>query len=218
MIKRSKLVYIIGSIVIGIISVVFVFAGLVFSGVIDNSSRKLVLKSADADMIYNGTALVNEYTELVEGTLKDGHTLTTTVLGSQTNAGSSENKFTATVYDANGADVSGDYEIEYNYGTLLVNPNPISITAGSVKKEYDGTPLVCKNDNFKLSAGALVEGDVLTCTISGTTTDAGKVDSVAAAKIVTAEGEDVTANYAVTYITGTIEVTKKPIGLVSGDS
>ena len=62
MIKQSKLVYVIGSIVIGIITIIAVVAGLMLSGVIDASSHKLVFISKSEEIVYTGQALVcNEY-------------------------------------------------------------------------------------------------------------------------------------------------------------
>ena len=58
MIKRSKLVYILGSIIIGIVAVVFVFAGLVLSGVIDAGSRAIVFVSESKTKVYDGEKLV----------------------------------------------------------------------------------------------------------------------------------------------------------------
>lgn len=40
--------------------------------------------------------------------------------------------------------VTGNYSIEYIYGTLAVAPRPIIIRTGSYKKIYDGTPLYCE--------------------------------------------------------------------------
>ena len=127
MIKQSKLVYVIGSIVIGIITIIAVVAGLMLSGVIDASSHKLVFISKSEETVYTGQALVcNEY-EIESGELKAGHTAEVVMTGSQTEVGESQNTYAVAIYDENGADVTVDYEITTHYGTLKVLPKPLSV-------------------------------------------------------------------------------------------
>ena len=83
----------------------------------------------------------------------------------------------------------------------------IEITAGSDKKVYDGTELT--NNTWKQTGGKLADGDTIqSVTVTGSQTLVGESKNVArGAKIVNAAGADVTGNYAVTYINGTLKVT-----------
>ena len=158
MIKRSKSVYIIGSIIIGIISVVFIFAGLILTGVIDSSSRKLVFRSGSRSVVYDGQVLTCDEWTFASGELKEGHTVTMTFTGEQLTVGKSENVFTATVFDANGADVTGDYEIEYTFGELAVTARPITITTATESHVYDGVEFRVEEYEY---TGELISGDTL---------------------------------------------------------
>ena len=99
---------------------------------------------------------------------------------------------------------------EYN-----ITERPLTITADSGTKVYDGNPLT-KNT---YSSEGLAEGDTISSvTVTGTITDAGTSDNVpSAVKIVNGEGKDVTANYEITYVKGTLEVTKAPLTVTAKD-
>ena len=90
-------------------------------------------------------------------------------------------------------------------GELTINPMPLTITAGSDSKAYNGTPLT--NDTFTRTS--LAAGDTLaSVTVTGSQTDVGSSDNVASdAKLVRGD-RDVTANYAIKYLPGTLTVTK----------
>ena len=125
---RRRLIYVIGSAIIGIITLISVFLVLIATGVIDAGQRKLIYRSVDADIVYDGSALVcNEYS-VMHGKLKDGHTAQISFTGMQSGVGESENSFTVIILDAQGADVTDDYRIECIFGTLTVKQRPILIT------------------------------------------------------------------------------------------
>lgn len=92
-----------------------------------------------------------------------------------------------------------------NDGELTINPMPLTITAGSDSKAYNGTPLT--NDTFTRTS--LAAGDTLaSVTVTGSQTNVGSSDNVASdAKLVRGD-RDVTANYTIKYLPGTLTVTK----------
>ena len=92
-----------------------------------------------------------------------------------------------------------------NDGELTINPMPLTITAGSDSKAYNGTPLT--NDTFTRTS--LAAGDTIaSVTVTGSQTNVGSSDNVASdAKLVRGD-RDVTANYAIKYLPGTLTVTK----------
>lgn len=216
MIKRSKLVYVIGSAIIGIVSTICIIVGLALSGVIDASSKKLVFATASKEIIYDGKDLTCDEWELTSGVLKEGHRAEVIVSGKQKGAGSSENTFSVTILDGNNADVSEDYEIECVPGMLSVSERPISLLAGSANKEYDGLPL--RENSFEKIAGELVEGHVLSATVTGEITDAGSAENVVTAIIRDTSGEDVTKNYDVTCLPGTLEIYSTDITIKTSDA
>ncbi|MBQ3360701.1 MAG: LPXTG cell wall anchor domain-containing protein, partial [Prevotella sp.] len=171
-------------------------------------TKKTVTITADSDTkVYDGTALTkNSYTntDLAEG----DEIKSVTVTGSQTNVGKSDNvPSAAKIVNADGDDVTASYDIKYVNGSLEVTKRSLTITAATDSKTYDGTPLT--NDGYE--AEGLAEGDeVDEVTVTGSQTKAGSSDNVPSdAKIVNADGDDVTANYDITYVNGTLTVAKK---------
>ena len=81
----------------------------------------------------------------------------------------------------------------------------LTITADDATKEYDGTALT--KDSY--TSSGLAEGDTIeSVTINGSRTEAGESDNVpSAAKIIDANGQDVTSYYNITYKKGKLTVT-----------
>ena len=88
-------------------------------------------------------------------------------------------------------------------GTLTITAKPLTITADSAERVYDGQPLT-KNS---FTNTELAEGDKLTATVTGSQTNVGSSDNVASAAVIMAGEENVTANYTITYEKGSLTVT-----------
>ena len=212
----KKKTYLLGSLVLGIVSLVAVMIVLIATGVIGGSPRKIVFTSASAQKVYDGEALVaNEYKDawLSSGELKEGHRYEVTVLGSQTNAGSSDNAISVKIFDANDADVTESYDIEYQFGTLTVNPRSIKITASSASKQYDTEKLECKE--WSLVDGEVLKDHVIEPSITDSRTEVGESDNTISARVVDLSGNDVSSNYDITYVAGKLLVTPHIITIES---
>jgi hypothetical protein len=138
---------------------------------IENKLEKpvLVIVANDNNKTYDSTALEpnnTDYALVDRQALKEGHQLSVTVTGSQTDVGESPSiAKDAVIVDADGNNVTDQYAIFYVDGTLEVEPKEVTITANNAEKAYDGTPLTC--DEF--TATALEEGDEHTFAVSMTT-------------------------------------------------
>ncbi len=168
----------------------------------------IVLTADSASKSYDGTPLT-----------ADGHTITTgafvgsegldivTVVGSQTYVGSSAN--TITGHSLKPGTLADNYNISYLPGTLTIIKANISITvtANSDSKVYDGSPLT--DNGSSLTSGTLASGDDLQVTVEGTITNVGSVtNEITLVKIINGT-EDVTANYSITKVDGSLTITKK---------
>ena len=92
-------------------------------------------------------------------------------------------------------------------GYVTVTARPITITAASAEKTYDGEALT--DSGSEITEGTLVTGHSYSVTVSGSITDPGTEENVPSdAKILDGEEKDVTANYEVTYVKGTLTVKK----------
>ncbi|MDO4805775.1 MAG: MBG domain-containing protein [Coriobacteriales bacterium] len=103
------------------------------------SDQNLIIEAKSASKTYDGEALTEEGYELY-GTLQNGHTLQSVVVdGSQTDAGTSENiPSGAMIVDGDGHDVTSEYGITYQNGTLTVNPQEVTLTANGGTEQYSG--------------------------------------------------------------------------------
>ena len=186
------------------------------NGTLEVTKKTITITADDATKPYDGKALTKDSytsTDLAEGDSFDSVTVT----GSQTVVGTSNNVPSAAVIkNTAGEDVTASYDITYANGTLEVTKKAITVTADDAQKIYDGEALT-KNS---YTADALAEGDSFaSVTVTGSQTVVGTSDNIASdAKIVNAAGDDVTASYEITYVNGTLEVTKKAVTITADDA
>jgi uncharacterized repeat protein (TIGR02543 family) len=171
----------------------------------------LVITAASAEKVYDGTGLTTNGYSITSGNLAEGHALVSvTVTGSQTLAGASPNvPSDAEIRDGSNNDVTHLYNLTYINGALTVTQRPLTITAASDAKVYDGTALT--TNGYSVTSGSPAAGDTLdSVTVTGSQTDVGSSDNVpSAASITNGSAEVVTASYAITYANGTLSVTPK---------
>ena len=173
---------------------------------------------------YDGQAHdCKDYT--LSANLSDGDTMSVSFdAGSSiTDVGTVANKIsTITIKDRNGSAVafalngqgSGKYNVTLADGTLKVDPFKLTLTAVSAEKTYDGTAL--KNDNVK--ATALISGHKFSVVRFAVTDSNGNLikngpvsvgtytKKVTDVTIVDARGADVTKNYDISKVDGTLKI------------
>ena len=113
-------------------------------------------------------------------------------------------------------DVSGKYSITIVPGKLTVKPRPITITAASASKVYDGSALT--RSSYSVTSGELVKGHTLKANVVGSQLNPGSsANSISknSIKITDASGADVTANYAVTTAAGTLTVSSRVVNEIT---
>ena len=186
---------------------------LIFNRMNSPESNTLVISTASSSAAYSGEALTDDRWSLLEGELKEGHKLSVTVTGSQTNVGKSENSVTAKVKDKTGADVTSEYTLVYRPGSLTVKARSLTISASSAMKPYDGIPLLDSTYTVE-NPSVLVEGATLEVVVSGEITDIGTADNkITAVSIYGKNGENITKNYSIKTQKGELRV-YSPLALV----
>ena len=166
--------------------------------------RLTIIAEDNIGIVYDGKAHgENGYTQT--GLAKDHVIRALTISGSRTNVG--EEKLIpsdAKIEDADGEDVTSHYDITYVNASLEIIKKPLTITADSDEKFYDAAPLT--KDSY--TSTELAEGEEFkSVTITGTITEVGSENNVPSdAKIVNSDDEDVTANYDITYLNGTLTI------------
>ena len=118
--KKAKIFYVISGFVATMVVVVIVCLTLVFTGVVTMPREIIKVRSTSATKIYDGQPLIAEGGEIVEGQLAEGHTLVVIALGKQTEIGASDNHFSVVIKDADGNNVTADYQIVKICGRLEV--------------------------------------------------------------------------------------------------
>lgn len=201
--KKSKAVYIIGAITLGIIVLLAVYLIVLATGGVSGSATQLVITTSSSTAEYNGMELTCDEWKLSSGALKDGHELSVTVTGSRTDVGTCRNTATAVVHDSNGNNVTDDYSISIDTGVLEVTPRKIILQSASAEKEYDGTPLT--SESCDVVGGSLLAGHYITYYVNGTLTGSGRTDNTFKATV--SDGvRDVSHNYNLEYLFGTLYV------------
>ena len=116
-----------------------------YEGTVDTSyeitKRHVTLTSADAEKVYDGSALTNDTVTVGGDKFAKKEGATYNVTGMQIEKGSSNNTFT---YTLNEGTVAGNYDIETFEGTLTVTPftDKVTVTIKGNKDTvtYDGNP------------------------------------------------------------------------------
>ena len=186
------------------------------NGTLTVTNRNITVKADSASKTYDGTALTKTSGGTVtSGALASGHTITVTNSGTITNVGTTNNTVTKVVVkDASGNDVTSNYNISTAVGTLTVTKRPITVTAGSSQKVYDGTALT--NGSHTITSGSLVSGHTITVTNSGTITNVGSTSNPVSKVVIKNGSTDVTSNYSITTVAGTLKVTEKTLTVKAG--
>ena len=188
--------------------------------------RAITVKTPTTRLVYNG-----QYQHATDGCETSAYSLNELVEGhvikvdgifpSLIDVGTTQNKFAVRIFDGIN-DVTDNYVIDYEYGTLEIFPRPITIKTGDATKVYDGAPLTCNSYKDVAEDGdrGLVDGHKVTyVAVNGTRTEVGVSDNTVDLEkqpiIVDENGKEVTKNYEVSYAYGKLTVTKRPIKITT---
>ena len=105
------------------------------------------------------------------------------------------------------------YVIESQTGTLTITPAPVTLQAPIASKTYDGTPLKAEDYGHSFVEGLDFADDFASISVEGSQTQAGS--SVSQIKeVVPKKGKDL-KNYKLTFLPGSLTVTKRSVLLTS---
>ncbi|MDE7454074.1 MAG: transglutaminase domain-containing protein [Clostridia bacterium] len=187
-------------------------------GTLKVTLREVIVKAGGAQKVYDGEPLTSPVYSVISNSLTE-HTLTAQTSGSRTDAGVSANIIlpdSVKITDRSGADITDNYKVVLVEGRLTVEARVITVQAGNAEKEYDGTPLTCnKYEVLTTNDTALVKDHELTAVITGSQTVAGVGTNSVESVSITSGGNDVTGNYAIVCVDGTLTVHGKKITVTS---
>ena len=157
----------------------------------DFTNVRITVDTAGTD--YNKRALNREEAHFTPVNVDTSIKVVTT--GTITDVGTVNNTFTIDW----GSAKKENYILKETVGTLTVKPASATVTTGSAKKEYDGTPLT----SSKASIRGLVNGETAAVTATGSITEVGTAENTYDISWGTAKK----GNYTVSSNTGTLKVT-----------
>ena len=125
-----------------------------------------------------------------------------------------ENGYPVTFNDTPIGENNGLYYVsESQTGTLTITPAPVTLQAPIASKTYDGTPLKAEDYGHSFVEGLDFADDFASISVEGSQTQAGS--SVSQIKeVVPKKGKDL-KNYKLTFLPGTLTVTKRSVLLTS---
>ena len=192
-------------------------------GTLKVDKRSVVLESATDSKPYDGTELVNDNVAVAGDGWADGEGAAYNVTGSQTLVGFSSNTFT---YALTGGTKAENYSIDTREGTLTVTNRDAkyeaTVEANSATFQYDGEKKTVSGFKNETVDGIPVQVGALTYYVAGLTasaelTDAGTVQVKATGNptVRDAAGNDVTSEFNIKSVAGSLSVEKRQVNLTS---
>ena len=173
--------------------------------------RPIEIVTESESKIYDGMALSNTDITLSEGgSLVSGHKTAVLTYANKINAGTYENTVTVMIADEDGKDVSSNYAISYNYGTLTIDKKDLTVTTPDGEWTYNGF----ENSMSAITVEGLAYTDSWKISQYASIKDVGSLKNTVSISI-TRNGVAADENYNVTYNEGTLTVNKRPISITT---
>lgn len=183
-------------------------------GVFEVIPRPLTFTTEGSEKLYDGTPLTNPNWEYTGGSLLSGHTFYAEITGSRTAAGEGPNTLSVTVTDSEGVDMTGNYQIIVEEGTLKILPIVLKFTTESAEKVYDGIRLIATG--YRHIGGEILPNHRMICSTRGEQTDVGESPNGLKAYIYDENDVYVTEEgYKIEVEPGILRVTPRPITVAS---
>lgn len=193
---------------------------IITAGTLSVSKREMTVSTPSDTFEYDGKS--HEYLDYSAPSLANGQSIVITGSTTVTTPGEYDNALTVSVTAPSAAgaeDVTANYDITYDYGTLTVEKRKLIVSTTDQAKVYDGEPLFAEIAG--LGASGLCDGQTYLVTERSALTDASSVDAAVAIKITDAEEEtDATYNdhYDIAFEFGKLEITKLDITVYSASA
>ncbi len=206
----SKLLIVLIIICATIVGTYFV---LLANGVINTEKYQIEITVENSQKVYDGTPLTaSNYTitQKPDSFINNEYSLSVTYEGSQTDVGESYASASVKVLDKNQYDISSEFQIKVNPGTLTVTQKNLEITANDVSAT-SGDDL-SKLNSYTITDGSLVNGHTLDVKYTNTDSSISIVASV-----FNKVGAEVTNNYNITCVDGELELSKQTVYITFSD-
>ena len=187
------------------------------SGKLTVTMRAVSVRLGSAKKTYDGTPLSNPTWELSgPNGFAEGHNLYMYSNPEITDVGKIANDASVKVLDEAGNDVTQQYSLIVEPGTLEIAPRAITITTESASKLYDGMPLA--EDDWRLSAGTVASNHELRVHCVEQLTEVGTLDNNADVFVYDTAGVDVSSQYQITVRPGKLSVSPRSLYITTGSA
>lgn len=176
---------------------------LSLTGLIHPRTVRITLTTEDVSKTYSGLPLIGDGLSISSGKLHPGHRMVVRNFPQLTLVGQIENAPDYLIVDETGADVTEQYDILEEFGTLTVQPKSIVLITLSKSQRYNGQPLTA---DTPFLSGNLVDGHRIEFTGGNSVLFPGTAENSQSFRILSSEGDDVTDQYAVTERYGELKV------------
>ena len=173
--------------------------------------RKLTFTTGSARRTYNGEPLTSKTCVLSKGSLLKNHKVSIGNITEAFNVGTYDNVIEVKIVEKSNAkaEVTQNYKISFDYGSLTVNPRRITVMPKMITKEYDGIPLYTREAT--LVASELAVGDTIDLTTTANIVNVGSATNTVVDYKISHGALDVTNNYIVTCLESMLTVTKRSV-------
>ena len=187
------------------------------SGTLTVLPRPLTIQTGSGEKVYDATPLTNSEWAVTAGTVLNGHTLQVSLPSQRTVVGVTQNVPKIQILDESGSDMTENYELTVDSGTLTITPIVLTLETDSAKKVYDGAPLFATG--YRLVDGYLLPGHQIYAYTTGRQLLAGASENGLSASVQAADGSMIgSQGYQVKVIPGILTVTPRPITIKSGSA
>ena len=169
-----------------------------------SGDKTITITANSNSKTYDGTALTDSSYSYTKNILVKGDVLTAVVEGSVTNVDDVNTANVVTSYKVmrGDTDVTKNYTITTETGSLTINPRTVTLTSADDSKPYDGKPL--KNETITVGGEGFVAGEGASYNVTGSQILVGSSENTF---IYTLNEDTKEANYTITTANGTLKVT-----------
>ncbi|MCH5351366.1 MAG: transglutaminase domain-containing protein [Clostridiales bacterium] len=185
------------------------------TGVLTVTPRPITVKTKTSGRIYDGTVFNDEDIEITSPLkLADCDKIKLSSVAGITDVGSVLNEIIIGIEKKAGGNSTGNYTIDYDYGTLTVEKRPVTVETATNSWTYDGT--VKWDDRFTVTSELkIAEGESIVVSNPATIKNVGSAVNTMTVEVKKSGGEDSTDNYDITTVEGSLTVTACTVTLLT---
>ncbi|WP_026400312.1 hypothetical protein, partial [Acholeplasma equifetale] len=179
-------------------------------GFLTINKRPLSIKTDSAYKVYDGTPLTRNFYEVTSGTIPEDHEMLVSMPTVLTEPGEVTNDIHITILNKDGVDVTKNFYMTYELGTLKMDSRPLFVETESLSKVYDGLELF---GGYPILKNEILPNHYITIVKSTSIIEASSKTNETIVQITDEFGNDVSRFYDIQYNFGELRIDKRIIQL-----